>query len=315
MGRPAMHASSDDDVIASIVADVLRGGRPVQLPLWGGSMKPLVRPGARLSLVPARAEELRPGELAVVCSGGQLVVHRFVGRDAAGRVLLLGDAARGHGQCRPHPYPPGDVVGRVDGLPLGRRSWPVPRTVAVAVQRLLVEGLDVPGAAARLRSGWRLARPPRTPFPRLRRGLLRPRLERLGPENFGALRRWAMRRGLGVRPSVVVRLREDLAREDLALWAVRTRSEDIAWLVEHHELRAGGRSHLRPPVLPWRLWGLDVPATLLRAAVTAAAAADAAEVLVDLPDAPGEDWLGALRSLRFDPVPGSDRRRWHRRTS
>lgn len=310
-----MHATSDDDLIASAVAETLRAGLPVGLRLWGGSMKPLVRPGARLSLVPARAGELRAGELAVVHTGGRLVVHRFVGRDTAGRVLLLGDAARGRGQRRPHAYPAGDVVGRVEGLPLGPRSWPVPRNVALAVQRLLVEGLDVPGAAARLRSGWRIGRPRRTPLPGLRRRLLRPRLERLRPSDFPSLRRWAIRQGLAPSPSVLGRLRDDLARDDLALWAARGRHGDIDWLATQSGLRAGGHSHLRPPPLPWRLDGLGLPATLLRAAVTAGAVAPVTEVQVELPATFSEDWLRALRSLRFDPVPGSEQQRWRRRPS
>ncbi len=302
----------NEDPVAGAVADLLRAGRPVRLRLWGGSMRPLVRPGARLSLVPARPEGLRPGELAVACAGGRLTVHRVAGHDGAGRVLLLGDAARGRGQP-PQPFAPEDVVGRVEGLPLGWRCWPMPRDVSVLVQRLLVDVLHVPVLATRWRSGWRGRRPARAPWPKLRQRLLTPRLRRLGRGDLHLLRRWALRRALPVACSSLDRLTSDLENPERALWAVVTRRGGMVWLAEQQGLHPGRASLLRADPMPWRLQGLGLPRMLLRSALTAAAAARASALHVHVPEPPDEEWRHALRSLRFDPLPRSWGLRWSRR--
>ena len=108
-----------------LAAELLREGHTVELPLGGGSMRPLFAPGDRLRVSPARADDVRPGDVVLVEWGEQLVCHRLV-YVADGRAVTRGDDA-----FAPDPPLPADaIIGRVD-VP------PSPRALYCAVRALL----------------------------------------------------------------------------------------------------------------------------------------------------------------------------------
>jgi signal peptidase I len=110
---------------AQLAASMLREGRSVELPATGTSMRPLIPPGGVVRVEPARAADVRPGDVVVVADGERLVCHRLV-YVARGRVVTRGDDAL---VCDP-PLPADAVVGRVP-VP------PSPHAVYCAVRALL----------------------------------------------------------------------------------------------------------------------------------------------------------------------------------
>lgn len=103
---------------STLAVEFLRGGRAVELPLGGSSMRPLFAPGDVLRVRPAAASELRAGDVVIVDLGGRLLCHRLV-YIADDRVVTRGDAAP---DCDP-PQPAAAVVGRVDVPPSPRALW------------------------------------------------------------------------------------------------------------------------------------------------------------------------------------------------
>lgn len=108
-----------------VAAELLRAGHAVDLPLGGASMRPLFAPGDLLRVEPARAAEVRPGDVVLVDDGGILVMHRLVRADADA-VVLRGDDCDA---CDP-PRPPSALIGRVV-VP------PSPRALYAALRALL----------------------------------------------------------------------------------------------------------------------------------------------------------------------------------
>ncbi|MCU1280195.1 MAG: Peptidase conserved region, partial [bacterium] len=109
----------------TLAAEFLRDGHVVELPLGGYSMRPLFFPGDVLRVHPARAADLRAGDVVIVDLGGSLLCHRLV-YVAGGRVVTRGDDAQ---HCDP-PLPAAAVIGRVE-VP------PSPRALYCAVRALL----------------------------------------------------------------------------------------------------------------------------------------------------------------------------------
>jgi phage repressor protein C with HTH and peptisase S24 domain len=111
--------------IAQLVTETLREGRPVELRLLGRSMLPLIPPGSVLRIEPARADDVRLGEVVLVDLGGRHLCHRLV-YVAGGLAVTRGDAVA---ECDP-PLPADAIIGRVD-VP------PSPHALLCAVRALL----------------------------------------------------------------------------------------------------------------------------------------------------------------------------------
>jgi len=104
---------------------MLREGRAIELPAQGTSMLPLFAPGATIRVWPARAEDVRVGDVVLVDIDGQLVAHRLI-QARAGRIVTRGDDM----VEADAPLPATAIIGRVD-VPNG------PRALYAAVRALL----------------------------------------------------------------------------------------------------------------------------------------------------------------------------------
>jgi phage repressor protein C with HTH and peptisase S24 domain len=108
-----------------LAATLLREGRAIELPATGTSMRPLFAPGDRIRVRPARAADVRPGDVVVILDDGHgLVAHRLLYATPTA-VHLRGD----NGDADP-PYPREAVVGVAD-VP------PSPRALYAALRALL----------------------------------------------------------------------------------------------------------------------------------------------------------------------------------
>jgi hypothetical protein len=108
-----------------LAVELLREGCAVDLPLGGGSMRPLFAPGDLVRVRPARAADVAPGEVVIVDLGGPLLCHRLVYRDDT-RVITRGDDCFADDPA----LPAAAVIGRVD-IP------PSPRALYCAIRALL----------------------------------------------------------------------------------------------------------------------------------------------------------------------------------
>lgn len=104
--------------IPDLVRDQVRQGRRVRLVVGGWSMVPLVWPGSRVEIAPTTIEDLRPGDLVAVASGGHVVCHlvRAIGRDKDGPLLRSRGVATGRDDP---PARASDVLGRVERVQWG----------------------------------------------------------------------------------------------------------------------------------------------------------------------------------------------------
>ena len=102
-----------------LAVEFLRAGRTVELPLGGGSMRPLFAPGDVVRVRPARAADVRPGDVVVFDAGDdQLVCHRLVYASGA-RVVTRGDDC----PSADAPISADAIVGRVDIPPSPRALY------------------------------------------------------------------------------------------------------------------------------------------------------------------------------------------------
>lgn len=109
-----------------LAAQLLRTGRAVDLPVGGGSMQPLFRPGDVLRVRPAGAADVRPGDVVLFqLDDGRLVCHRLL-YSAGDRIVTRGDDAF----AADPPLPADAIIGRVE-VP------PSPRALYCAVRALL----------------------------------------------------------------------------------------------------------------------------------------------------------------------------------
>ena len=109
----------------AVAAGLLREGRAVEVPAIGSSMRPLIAPGGLLRIEPARAGDVRVGDVVAVDFGGRLVCHRLV-RKSADRIVTRGDDCPADDDA----LPPDAIVGRV---PIA----PSPHALYCAVRALL----------------------------------------------------------------------------------------------------------------------------------------------------------------------------------
>ena len=92
----------------AVAADLLLAGCAVSLAPRGASMEPFIRDGEEVRVEPLRGLP-RLGEVALArVAGGGVVLHRVVGRTAAGLLVLRGDAQ----ETADAPVARADVLGR-----------------------------------------------------------------------------------------------------------------------------------------------------------------------------------------------------------
>lgn len=109
----------DAPVFRDLALALLARGATVRARLRGWSMSPFVRDGSAVRIAPADGGRVRPGDLLLVDSGGELMVHRLVARRRRQGALWLvtrGDA----NPRRDAPVPASAVHGRV--VAVGRVS-------------------------------------------------------------------------------------------------------------------------------------------------------------------------------------------------
>ncbi|AFH66212.1 S24/S26 family peptidase [Paenibacillus caseinilyticus] len=82
-----------DPAVLSMLGRLTAAGREIELPSRGDSMFPLIREGSRCTISPVRPCDLRPGDIVLFRgAGGELIGHRYYGRNEAGLLLFRGDA-------------------------------------------------------------------------------------------------------------------------------------------------------------------------------------------------------------------------------
>src|SRR4051812_32096842 len=111
--------------VAELATELLRAGRSVELRMLGRSMRPLIEPDRLLRVDPARADDVRLGDIVLVDIGGRHVCHRLV-RIGGDYVVTRGDANAFYDP----PQPREAIVGRVP-IP------PSPLAVVCALRALL----------------------------------------------------------------------------------------------------------------------------------------------------------------------------------
>jgi signal peptidase I len=100
------------ELLAILLRDLTAEGKPVEIPVRGSSMRPWLRDGDRVRLVPMTVEEMRVGDVVVRVNTAGPVIHRFVGRwpsRQGWRLLTKGDGAS---RLDP-PVRADELVGRV----------------------------------------------------------------------------------------------------------------------------------------------------------------------------------------------------------
>jgi len=84
------------DLLAPLLCDLGAEGRSAEFPVRGNSMRPMLKDGDRVRLVPATPAELRVGEVVVLTQPTGPVIHRVVGwwpSRRGWRILTKGDGA------------------------------------------------------------------------------------------------------------------------------------------------------------------------------------------------------------------------------
>jgi signal peptidase len=100
------------DLVAPLVCDLLADGATPEMPVRGNSMRPVLRDGDRVRLVPMTHAGARLGDVVLRVEPSGPIVHRVVGWwPARGGWRLL---TKGDGALRlDSPLPPAGLVGRV----------------------------------------------------------------------------------------------------------------------------------------------------------------------------------------------------------
>ncbi len=116
-----LHIEADD--FAGLAGDMLRAGREIRFRARGASMSPFIRDGDIVTVQPARADDLRPGDVALyVRSDGQVMLHRVLGRDrhtTPPLIITRGDARTGPRE----PVAPEQILGRAIASSRGARTF------------------------------------------------------------------------------------------------------------------------------------------------------------------------------------------------
>ncbi len=67
------------DLLAPLLRDLAVAGRSAELPVRGNSMRPLLRDGDRVRVIPVTATSVRVGEVVVSAEANGPIIHRVVG--------------------------------------------------------------------------------------------------------------------------------------------------------------------------------------------------------------------------------------------
>jgi len=107
----------------SVWIEVLSEGwsGPARLRVTGRSMWPSLRPGDHVTVEPATAEELRPGDWVVLRADESLLLHRFLGVNSDGLLVTKGDSHR----APDSPWIPESLLGRATAVARNGRTLPV----------------------------------------------------------------------------------------------------------------------------------------------------------------------------------------------
>ena len=100
------------DLVAPLLRELAAAGATAELPVRGTSMRPILRDGDRVRVVPVTAADVRTGDVVVLAGSSGPVIHRLVGwwpARGAWRVLTKGDGAP---RLDP-PLRPDELAGRV----------------------------------------------------------------------------------------------------------------------------------------------------------------------------------------------------------
>jgi hypothetical protein len=111
---PTYHAA-----LCDAVATGLEAGAVVRLRARGASMRPFLRDGEDVRIVPVRIETIRPGDVVLVRTEGGAALHRVLAIDLRAATLLTkGDSVRAGDRATGLDA----VVGRADAV-LRRDRW------------------------------------------------------------------------------------------------------------------------------------------------------------------------------------------------
>jgi len=92
-----------------------------RLRVTGRSMWPSLRPDDQVTVEPATAEDLRPGDWVVLRTDESLLLHRFLGVNSDGLLVTKGDSHR----APDAPWAPGSLLGRATAVARDGRTLPV----------------------------------------------------------------------------------------------------------------------------------------------------------------------------------------------
>lgn len=148
--KRADHARAIDEKAIELLADVLSTQGRHRVIAHGGSMKPAIAPGSAIDIEPPGTIAI--GDVVAVRFHGSLLVHRVVGVDAQGQLLLKGDAC----DAPDGWIPPRAVLGRVAFIDDGRGRHAVPLAAGAGGPSLLARRWR--GALGRLQRAARAIR-------------------------------------------------------------------------------------------------------------------------------------------------------------
>jgi signal peptidase I len=71
--------ASHPDFLAPLLRDLAAEGRSAEMPVRGISMRPMLRDGDRVRVVPATASDVRVGDVVILAGSTGPIIHRLVG--------------------------------------------------------------------------------------------------------------------------------------------------------------------------------------------------------------------------------------------
>ena len=125
---PSQEATNEAAAIASLYIQALRQGQALWFRVTSGSMHPTLRIGEQVRIEPARAKQLRVGEIAAFETAQGLVIHRIVRCQHDGSSMQLVEMSDVH--LRASRVDEQAVVGRVVAIRTGKHSIDLQRHIA-----------------------------------------------------------------------------------------------------------------------------------------------------------------------------------------
>lgn len=131
--RSSQDGTGEQEVIAELYREALRGGQPLWFRVSSGSMHPLLRIGEEVYIEPATAAGLQVGEIAAFETGAGLVIHRIVRRADGENIQFL---EMSDTQLRAEPVESEAVIGRVVAIGRGKRCIDLQHPIAQRLGRV-----------------------------------------------------------------------------------------------------------------------------------------------------------------------------------